>query len=651
MRTDRAIVFLLLCLNPWWGLAGCGGGGSDSSTPSGSSAPAEGIWIGTTTTARTVTGIVLDNGNFWVLYSAPNNGSIIAGGVQGTASSTNGIFSSQDARDFNLEGAGINTATIAGNYLPKQSLTGTVTYPALNQAVAFSGAYDAAYELTPSLARIAGTYSGTAAVVGSTESATVSISQSGTLSGMGSSGCPFTGTVAPRIKGNVYDVVVTFGGGVCSNGNSTVTGIGYFDAGLNRLYSAGVNSTRSNGFIFVGAPSNTQANLASLEVSAGALTPSFDPNITGYALNVGSTVTSVTLTATVPNPGTTVMRLSLPNGQTVVLGSGQPSGPIALNVGVNQILLTVEAPGLNKTYSLIVTRGFNAELVALQLSAGALVPAFSPSQTSYTVDTSFNTDSTLVTATAADPFSAMTINGKPATSGQPFGPIALAVGSNNVITIRVMAANGATKDYHVTVQRTGTASLGSLSVSAGSLSPAFSPTTLAYTVSTGFTTSQTTINAGTVDSTAAVTVNGQGPVQGGGSFGPFPLAVGANTFVILVTSPTTSSKTYTVTITRQSPSSNASLSNLSISPGTLDPTFASQTTNYTVNVGNSVSSVTVIATLADHTAMVTINGVGGSMQTIPLNPAGTSTAISVVVIAQDGVTTQTYLVTVNRVSS
>lgn len=213
---------------------------------------AEGLWIGSTSTARTVTGIVLDNGTYWVLYSSPNNSAVIAGAVQGSGTSFNGNFSSSDGKDFNLEGLGISNVTVSASYVAKQSFNGSVTYPSSSQNVTFASAYNAAYDQTPSLSAIAGTYAGSAAVVAGSESATVTITSGGAISGSGTSGCQFTGTTAPRAKGNVYDLVVTFGGGVCSNGTSTVTGIGYFDASVKRLYGTALNSARSNGFIFVG---------------------------------------------------------------------------------------------------------------------------------------------------------------------------------------------------------------------------------------------------------------------------------------------------------------------------------------------------------------------------------------------------------------
>ena len=388
---------------------------------------------------------------------------------------------------------------------------------------------------------------------------------------------------------------------------------------------------------------NRAADLANLEVSAGALSPAFGPDELNYTVSVGSTTDTVTIIPTVADARATVKV----NNQSAT--AGQPFGPIPLVLGTNPpITILVDGPGISKTYTIVVTRAPNADLQALELSAGALAPAFAPADTAYIVETGFSTASTTVRATLADSTSTLRINGSLASSGQTSGPIPLNVGDTDVF-IDVTAPDGTAKQYVVTVRRTGTTNLASLSTSAGAIAPAFNPNTLAYTVSAGFTTDQTTINVTTADSTAAVTVNGQGPVQGGGSFGPFLLAPGQqNPFTIVVTSPTVASKTYTVTVTRQPPSTNANLSNLTVSEGSLQPPFDPNVTNYIANVGSNVSSVTVTATKADPNASVTINGTGGSSQTISLNPAGTPTVISIVVLAQDGGTTRNYLVTVNR---
>jgi hypothetical protein len=77
------------------------------------------------------------------------------------------------------------------------------------------------------------------------------------------------------------------------------------------------------------------------------------------------------------------------------------------------------------------------------------------------------------------------------------------------------------------------------------------------------------------------------------------------------------------------------------------PGFASNTFNYTVNVTSTTSSVNVIATGQYGNATVTINGVAGSSQIIPLNPAGTPTAISILVRARMGDDSELHVI-VNR---
>ncbi len=98
-------------------------------------------------------------------------------------------------------------------------------------------------------------------------------------------------------------------------------------------------------------------------------------------------------------------------------------------------------------------------------------------------------------------------------------------------------------------------------------------------------------------------------------------------------------------------SSDASLLGLYISPGEL--AFDADTTDYTVNVLRTVTSVTVYAFPTDYRATTTVDGVRP-------DPDGLSVLISltqdedknipVVVTAEDGVTTKTYTVTVIQVA-
>jgi hypothetical protein len=194
---------------------------------------------------------VLDDGNYYVLYSAIGNTNAIAGVVQGTGTSTAGTFSSTDARDFNLEGAGVLPATITATYVAKQSLNGAVSYTPSGSS-SFSSTYSANYDLAPSLATLAGTFTGQVASSAGAEDAVVTISSAGVISGVGASGCVVSGSALPRARGNVFNVALTFGGAPCLFANQTLAGIAYFDAAAKRLYSAAPNVARTDGVLFVG---------------------------------------------------------------------------------------------------------------------------------------------------------------------------------------------------------------------------------------------------------------------------------------------------------------------------------------------------------------------------------------------------------------
>jgi hypothetical protein len=245
----RGSVFGLLFLI---GLSACSGGAGDTSTPSAASPPAasaEGLWFGTTTnTNRTVTGVVLDDGVFWFLYSVVDDPSIIAGVVQGNSSSQNGVLTTSNATDFSVERIpSVLTPTVDGNYTTKQNLSGTITYPTPLQET-FMTTYDSDYESAPDISTIAGLYTGPVAL---NETVSVTVSSTGDITGQSLTGCTFQGSFKPRAQGNVFDVTITFGPqNTCSNKNATVNGVGFFHAG--KLYSAALNDDRTNGVVFIG---------------------------------------------------------------------------------------------------------------------------------------------------------------------------------------------------------------------------------------------------------------------------------------------------------------------------------------------------------------------------------------------------------------
>ncbi|MFQ6603639.1 beta strand repeat-containing protein, partial [Flavobacterium sp. C3NV] len=98
------------------------------------------------------------------------------------------------------------------------------------------------------------------------------------------------------------------------------------------------------------------------------------------------------------------------------------------------------------------------------------------------------------------------------------------------------------------------------------------------------------------------------------------------------------------------PNNIATLSNLSISEGTLDPVFDTATTSYIATVPNAVTSLTVTPTTTDTNATVTVNGltVAGGSASDPISLTVGPNVITTIVTAQDGTTIETYTITVTR---
>jgi hypothetical protein len=241
MQTIKAVGAAIILIAS---LVGCGGGGGDSSPSSQTSA--EGFWEGTTANS-TITGVVLDDGTYYVIYSPVGSGYI-----QGSSTSNNGSFTSNNARDFNFRVSRVYSATIDASYTEKQSFAGRISYSAENRP-SFSASYNSRYEDAPSLTALAGTFAGSAVSLLGSENIALTITSDGAVSGIGAiSRCSATGTVSPHSSGNIYDLSLTSGGAPCPRPGETVTGILYYNSSNKTVIAAAQNSTRTEGFLFAG---------------------------------------------------------------------------------------------------------------------------------------------------------------------------------------------------------------------------------------------------------------------------------------------------------------------------------------------------------------------------------------------------------------
>ncbi len=192
--------------------------------------------------------------------------------------------------------------------------------------------------------------------------------------------------------------------------------------------------------------------------------------------------------------------------------------------------------------------------------------------------------------------------------------------------------------------------LSNIILSEGSLSPVFDASTLDYTVSVANDITSMTVTPSLAEGTSSVKVNGVAVNSGTASDG-IGLNVGSNAISIEVTAEDGSTKTYSLAVTRES-NSNANLSSLLLSEGSLSPIFDASTLDYTVSVANDITSMTVTPSLAEGTSSVKVNGVavnsGTASDGIGLNVG--SNAISIEVTAEDG-STKMYSVMITRSSS
>ena len=203
----------------------------------------------------------------------------------------------------------------------------------------------------------------------------------------------------------------------------------------------------------------------------------------------------------------------------------------------------------------------NTNLSSLTSSVGSLTPAFSATVTSYAATVANAVTTATVTPTCSDSTCTLQVrvnNGSYTTlaSGSTSSALALNVGTNP-IDIKVTALDGvSTTTYTLTVTRASNANvnLSALSMSAGTLVPAFSSGTTSYSSSVPSNTSSITVSPTSVDSTSVIKVRVNGSsyqtVISGSNSSALPLGGGANTVDVTVTSQNgLTSKTYTVIVT------------------------------------------------------------------------------------------------------
>ncbi|MBS0152490.1 MAG: cadherin-like beta sandwich domain-containing protein [Nitrospira sp.] len=414
-------------------------------------------------------------------------------------------------------------------------------------------------------------------------------------------------------------------------------------------------------------------NLSALSVKANnaaqPLVPDFDANTLDYKVDVQTNVASVTITATKSDPNaamligpTTVPAGTNPGQALITLGSPGTTTPVAIEV--------TALNGIKKTYNLSIKRlsGDN-NLSALNVSLGALIPAFAAGTTLYTIAVGTNVTSVNVSATKSDPNAVMAIESVTVPAGTASGsapnlPLG-APGSDTPVSIIVTAQNGVdSKTYTVTVHRAASddSNLSTLVVTANAVAhPIDLNAPPPYTINVPTNVTSVDVSATKSDPNAVMAI-GSVTIPAGTASGSalnLPLGgPGSDTLIsVLVTAQNgVDSKTYTITVHRTA-SDDSNLLALSLTAATvpvnLTPAFDQNHFDYTVEVPFGIFEVTVTATKSDPNAVLSGSvpdpGIGiatgqATISYIFLPPP----QISIIVTAQNTTTFKTYTITVNQ---
>jgi Divergent InlB B-repeat domain/Cadherin-like beta sandwich domain len=388
------------------------------------------------------------------------------------------------------------------------------------------------------------------------------------------------------------------------------------------------------------------ADLASLELSAGALSPPFSAEETRYNVWVPQSIQNTTVQATLADTSSSVTVNGFPMASDVTSGT--------LNLASGSSLITLEVvseAGVKKSYVVQVTRGGigKVNLSGLTVSDGALEPTFSPDTLVYNLSLPYAAESTYVTATLANESSTLTIHRQAAVSGKAF-PVKVPTGMS-AVTVMVKTPGDEVKFYTliVTREKNGDASLKNLVVSPRTSDSITRVGDSAYTANVSHATDSVTITAEATVASSQISIRGKTLASGQAS-DRIALAVGSNSIPVLVTAENLATRRYVLTVIRAR-NGNMELSGIVPSVGTLSPAFDASILDYSIQSGYADSLISITPTLADSRANLQVNGktvVSGTASAAVKVPVGNKDNSFVIVVTAENLSQRVYNVAVDR---
>lgn len=393
---------------------------------------------------------------------------------------------------------------------------------------------------------------------------------------------------------------------------------------------------------------NGASDLVGLTASVGTLAPSFDPNVDTYALDTG-TARSVSLGYTLPDGADASCSVDGFAGDcaSIVLQTG--TAPIDTVVS---ILVTALDQVGTTTYTITISRtpASDATLSTITLSSGSFDASFDPATSTVQSVTTISSTISLDPILSDNEATLACLDGDALVVS--CADIALELVTPPAISvtrlIRVTAEDGLTvHDYPVEIRRVAApssdASLAALVISESELAPAFTSGTTEYSATTIATEVDVTATAA-AGATTACAVDGHPR-----ACTAITLELGETSITVRVTAADgVTSTDYTILLTREPASTDASLVDLAVSETELTPVFDPALISYTGIT--AAEAVDVEATpAADATMSCALDAVVRACGGIPLELG--ENAITITVIAQDGETTRDYTLTIIRRST
>ena len=413
-----------------------------------------------------------------------------------------------------------------------------------------------------------------------------------------------------EVEKSISDITIA---AIASGSNVKVEGNGYYDLVLGEniieiKVSAGDGTFKIYKVHVIRKESNNN-DLDNLYVHEGPLDPVFNKDQLEYEVEVPFGTEQLTIDVLLADSTATYE----------IIGNNN------LNTGTNEVQVKVTAEdGTTKIYKLNVLvqdeAAYSNRLTSLTVSSGTLSPDFDPDTISYTVTVTTATSSINVNGALESVYAKVT----------GLGNHELALGRNE-IPIVVTSKDGKTRTYSVIVYRieSNDARLKSVTFDEGILSPLFDKDTENYTMTVDSSVSSLTEKVVPLVAGTTYTISGNKNIQ-----------TGETTVVIEATAGDgVTKKTYRIIVTKEK-SSNNYLSSLTTNISEVTPSFDKTNTGpYTINVDDTVNSITLYGKAESSTSTVTGLGIH------QINRGKNNISISV---TSEVGTVRTYTVIVNK---